>query len=73
MISLNLQNKLARFLTIVPNSEMVYLRRQTGSSSLQVTMHAYVLSCFSRVLLFAIFWTVAHQASLSMGFFRQEY
>ena len=29
-----------------------------------------VLSCFSRVRLFA--WIVAHQASLSMGFSRQE-
>ena len=27
----------------------------------------------SRVLLFAAIWTRAHQAALSMGFFRQEY
>ena len=27
----------------------------------------------SRVRLFATLWTVAHQASLSMGFSRQEY
>ena len=27
----------------------------------------------SRVQLFATLWTVAHQAPLSMGFFRQEY
>ena len=27
----------------------------------------------SHVQLFATLWTVAHQASLSMGFFRQEY
>ena len=32
-----------------------------------------MLSCFSRVRLFATPWTVAHQAPLSMGFFRQEY
>ena len=32
-----------------------------------------VLSCFSHVLLFAIPWTVVHQAPLSMGFPRQEY
>ena len=31
------------------------------------------LSCFSRVQLFAILWTVACQAPLSMGFCRQEY
>ena len=29
-----------------------------------------VLSCFSRVQLFATLWTVAHQAPLSMGFSR---
>ena len=32
-----------------------------------------VLSCFSCVQLFATLWTVARQASLSMGFSRQEY
>ena len=32
-----------------------------------------VLSCFSRVRLFATPWTVAHQAPLSIGFSRQEY
>ena len=32
-----------------------------------------VLSCFSRVQLFATLWTVACQASLSIGFSRQEY
>ena len=31
-----------------------------------------MLSRFSRVQLFAILWTVAHQAPLSMGFSRQE-
>ena len=35
--------------------------------------HAYVLSCFSCIQLFAPPWTVAHQALLSMGFSRQEY
>ena len=35
--------------------------------------HAWVLSCFSRVRLFATLWTVACQAPLSMGFSRQEY
>ena len=32
-----------------------------------------VLSRFSRVQLFATPWTIAHQASLSMGFSRQEH
>ena len=36
-----------------------------------VCLHAKSLQC--RVGLFATLWTVAHQAPLSMGFFRQEY
>ena len=32
-----------------------------------------MLSCFSRVQLFATLWTVAHQAPLSVKFSRQEY
>ena len=32
-----------------------------------------VLSCFSHIQLFAILWTIAHQALLSMGFSGQEY
>ena len=32
-----------------------------------------MLSCFSHVRLFETQWTVACQAPLSMGFFRQEY
>ena len=36
-------------------------------------MCACVLSHFSRVQLFETLWTVAHQALLSLGFFRQEY
>ena len=32
-----------------------------------------VLSCFSRVQLFATLWTIAHQASLSVGFSRLGY
>ena len=34
---------------------------------------ACMLSCFSRVRLFATSWTVVCQAPLSMGFSRQEY
>ena len=36
-------------------------------------MHVCVLSCFSYVPLFATLWTVAFEASLSVGFSRQEY
>ena len=32
-----------------------------------------LLSCFSRVRLCATSWTAAHQASLSLGFSRQEH
>ena len=32
-----------------------------------------MLNCLSRVWVFAILWTVAHQATLFMRFFRQEY
>ena len=42
-------------------------------SEILLTIHACVLSCFSCVQLFATLWTVAHQASLSMRFSRQEY
>ena len=37
-----------------------------------VCMHAHVLSCFSHIQFCATSWTVACQASLSMGFSRQE-
>ena len=36
-------------------------------------MHACILSCFSYVHLFGTLWTVSCQASLSMGFSRQEH
>ena len=36
-------------------------------------MSCYVLSCFSRVRLFATLWTVTHKPPLSMGFPREEY
>ena len=36
-------------------------------------LRAHVLSCFSHVQFVVMLWTVAHQASLSMGFSRQGY
>ena len=39
----------------------------------QEPMHVSMLSHFSRVRLFAMLWTVAHQAPLSIGFSRQEF
>ena len=42
--------------------------------SLKTLVHCVcMISCFSYVSLFETLWTVAHQASLSMGFSRQEY
>ena len=38
-----------------------------------ICMCVCVFSCFSNVWLLATLWTVAHQAPLSIGFFRQEY
>ena len=38
-----------------------------------VNFSAFLLSRFSHVRLFVTLWTVAHQASLSKGFSRQEY
>ena len=38
-----------------------------------VIVHAYVLSCFSCVLLLATLWAIDPQALLSLGFSRQEY
>ena len=38
-----------------------------------LSLHACMLSCFSHVRLFGTPWTIAHQATLSMGFSRQEY
>ena len=36
-------------------------------------VHACMLSCFSCVRLFVTLWTIAHQASLSLGYSRQKY
>ena len=44
-----------------------------GCHFLLQCMHACMLSCFSRVWLYATLWTAAHQAPLSTGFSRQEY
>ena len=49
----------------------VYLYHRLWNSP-KLTMHACVFSCFSRIQLFETPRTVAHQASLSMGFSRHE-
>ena len=44
--------------------------RKTSSSIVCKRVHTYVLSCFSGVQLFMTLWTIAFQASLSLGFSR---
>ena len=41
--------------------------------TLYIGLHPYVLSCFSCVQFCVTLWNIAWQASLSMGFSRQEY
>ena len=53
---------------MIKNSQPIEFRRNVPQH-----IHACVLSHFSHVQLFAILWTVASQAPLSMGFSRQEY
>ena len=50
-----------------------YLHQQTFWVPLYENSSFYILSHFSHVWLFATLWTVTCQASLSMGFSRQEY
>ena len=40
---------------------------------LKPTKISAAVSCFSHVCLFVTLWTIAHQAPLLMGFYRQEY
>ena len=47
--------------------------RCTATFSNNICEWKWVLSCFSRVWLFAMLWTVVHQAALSMRLSRQEY
>ena len=53
---------------VLPEAESPYIPHPVG-----IRMHACVLSHFSCVRLLVTLWTVALQASLSMGFFRQDY
>ena len=45
----------------------------TSPISCMSSCQDHVLGCFSYVWLFAMLWTIAHQAPLSMGFSRNEY
>ena len=53
-------------------SQRVGLNWTSQHSEMCISMHACILSCFNSVQLFATPWTVAYQASLSMGSFGQE-
>ena len=66
------------------STELVYHQKATSTALMmlleepQLCIHiasvrACVLSCFSRVRLFATAWTIARQAPLSIGFSRQEH
>ena len=57
---------------ILNNFGWVSARRKTQVRPLTTKYECRMLSHFSHVTLFAILWTVALQAPLSMGFSRQE-
>ena len=61
--------------TDVENNLMVISGERGGGINWEVGIHicACGLSSFSCVRLLVILWTLAHQATLSMGFSRQEY
>ena len=67
--------KLRWLLTVKSTSWWLYLLRyyQTHLVLGTLVLLLLLLSHFSRVQLRATPWTAAHQASLSMGFSRQEY
>ena len=52
---------------------MTFIGQLANGTSQVSTDSACMLSCFSRVWLFATLWTVACQVPLSMGFSRQKY
>ena len=52
---------------------MQWFKKQMKQIHIHAIGRVCVLSCFSRVWFFAIPWTIARSAPLSMGFFRQEY
>ena len=59
---------------LVVDAILSYITLDTSEfSCLLFAQHVCALSCFSHVQLFATLWTVAQQASMSVGFFRQEY
>ena len=70
-IILNIHNMKSSY-TFVNSAELTNASSSWPHSS-PGNNHMCVLSCFSRVWLFATPWTVVHQIPLSMEFSRQEY
>ena len=52
------------------NKQEQHMGQKQTNKRLERNMHAQSLG---RVRLFVTLWTAAHQAPLSMGFFRQKY
>ena len=63
-------NGIVFLLSLSNNLLRVYRKAVCVCVCVCVCMHAQLLN---HVQLFVTLWTVAHQALLSMGFFRQEY
>ena len=62
--------------TLLQAGQRLYLeegRQYVGRAGRMDMKDRCMLSCFSRVRLFVMLWTVAHQAPPPMGFPRQEY
>ena len=66
-------SKKTRVVSISNVKNILNRRQKEGRVNNKNTLQACVLSRVSRVCLFVTTWTVAHQAPLSTGFFRQEY
>ena len=61
------------YITFSNTSAYSLFKKKKKNLNATVTMHAYMLSHFSRVQLFATPWTVDQQALLFMGLSRQQY
>ena len=60
-------------LCVLLHQHLIIIRVQVFIPLGRFVLCCAVLSHFSRVWLYVALWTVAFQAPLSMGFFRQEY
>ena len=58
---------------VIPQIRAAYTQHFNKCPSINFLGICVMLTCFSRVQLFATLWTIACQSPLSMGFSRQEY